>query len=173
MKVRGIPRLLVGAALTGLVILVPLLGPAAGSAGAASTSWFVIGDGSATPQSTVEFWGAQWSQDNLLSGGPAPSSFKGFADNVPAMGDCSGTFTFTTRPGDSSAPPPSLPLMDGIVHVLIATSITKSGSTISGTFVDIGAVLPDPGYAADPGHAGTGTFLGSLCANGGGGSSPT
>ncbi len=36
----------------------------------------------------VFFWGAQWTQNNPLSGGAAPSSFKGFEDSTtrPACG---------------------------------------------------------------------------------------
>src|SRR5204863_8304982 len=67
---------------------------------------FVVGDQTAT--GTVEFWGHSWSRDNVLSGGPAPDSFKGFAaaisTNPPVCGD-----TWTSRPGHSSRPPATLP----------------------------------------------------------------
>ncbi len=177
MKVRGIPRVLFGAALTSLVVVSPLLASAAGPAGADSNGWFVVGDvsawNSASTGQTATFWGAQWSRDNVLSGGAAPDSFKGFADQVDLIsnGGCGGTFTFTTRPGNSSVPPTTLQTApNGAIGVLIATSITKSGSTISGTYIDIAGLVPNPGYAPDPGHPGTGIMRsGSMCAGNVGG----
>src|SRR6202040_2593590 len=41
---------------------------------------FVIGDKNAAIGNSVTFWGAQWAKVNSLSGGPAPASFKGFAE---------------------------------------------------------------------------------------------
>src|SRR5207237_4314607 len=41
---------------------------------------FVLGDQTAVVgPNTVEFWGDDWSFENVLSGGIAPNSFKGFA----------------------------------------------------------------------------------------------
>ena len=43
---------------------------------------FVLGNvtvAAATPSTDVTFWGAQWASLNVLSGGAAPSAFKGFA----------------------------------------------------------------------------------------------
>jgi hypothetical protein len=118
---------------------------------------FVVGDQTAT--GTVEFWGHSWSRDNVLSGGPAPDSFKGFAaaisTNPPACGD-----TWTSRPGNSSRPPDTLPPFMGVV---VSSSITKSGSTISGDAPEIVVVTPNPGYRPDPGHPGTGTVVAVYC----------
>ncbi len=44
--------------------------------------------------------------------------------------------------------------------MLVASSILESGSTVTGTFTSAVIVKPDPGYASDPGHAGTGTVVG-------------
>ena len=46
---------------------------------------FVIGDLSMS--GTVTFWGAQWWKANSLSGGSAPSSFKGFARTLLLKAD--------------------------------------------------------------------------------------
>ena len=71
---------------------------------------------------------------------------------------CGGTFT--TRPGNSSSPPGSVPAYMG---VLVTSQVTKSGSTVAGTFTKIIVVTPDPGYAGDPGHAGTGEIVATFC----------
>ena len=134
-------------------------------ASAAAEGSFVIGDGNASVGSTVTFWGAQWWKANSLSGGLAPASFKGFADTTaepPACGE-----TWSTRPGNSSAPPAGpLPLF---IDVVVSSHITKSGSTISGDTQEVVEVETELGYAPDPGHAGTGTVIETLCPAGGGG----
>jgi hypothetical protein len=122
---------------------------------------FVIGNGSDIPGATVEFWGAQWWKLNSVSGESAPPSFKGFAVTVNPDGPCSGTFT--TRPGDSSDPPPTIA---SEIPVLVTDDVTKSGAVISGHYSDIVMVSTDPGYGPDPGHPGTGTVLGSICGSG-------
>ena len=120
---------------------------------------FVVGDQSAHMGATVTFWGAKWSKVNSLSGGAAPSSFKGFAVTLSTEPPKCG-ITWTTGPGNSSNPPATVPAYMG---VLVATKVTKSGSTISGDAKSIVVVKTDPGYAPDPGHAGTGTVVGVFC----------
>ena len=118
---------------------------------------FVLGDLSAT--GAVTFWGAQWATLNALSGGPAPPSFKGFAatpSTTPPT--CGGSWS--TRPGNSSGPPDTVPSFMGVV---VASAISKVGSTISGDIRRIVVVSTDPGYAPNPGHAGTGTVLAEVC----------
>jgi hypothetical protein len=116
---------------------------------------FVVGDKSAT--GSVLFWGAQWAKVNVLSGGPAPSSFKGFEDSV-ATPTCGSSWT--TDPGNSSGPPASIPTYMGVI---VSSSISKSGSTISGNTVHMVVVKTDPGYEPNPGHAGTGTVVAVIC----------
>jgi M6 family metalloprotease-like protein len=127
---------------------------------------FVLGDrtvAAAGPTTTVTWWDAQWAKRNSLSGGSAPSAFKGFAESVvlPASSPptvCGGTWTTS---GGASAPPVSgVPAYMGVV---VATSVTKSGSTISGNYVRIVVVRTDPGYGPSPGHAGTGTIVATFC----------
>ena len=119
----------------------------------------VIGDQNAAIGSSVEFWGAQWSSSNSLSGGAAPDAFKGFASTLSAEPPSCGV-TWTTQPGNSSNPPASLPQYMG---VMVSSSIGKSGKTLSGDVVSIVVVQTDGGYAANPGHAGTGTVLAQFC----------
>ncbi len=104
------------------------------------------------------FWGAQWAQLNSLSGGPAPASFKGYAPN-PTTPSCGATWS--TEPGNS-APPPAGPLPK-YMAVIVINSAAKSGPTISGNTPHIVIVKTNPGYAPDPGHAGTGTVVSQAC----------
>ncbi len=118
---------------------------------------FVIGDQNASVGNSVTFWGAQWAKQNSLSGGSAPNSFKGFAD-TPATAPGCGT-QWATGPGNSSAPPDTVP---AYMAVIVTSSVTKSGSTISGNTTKLVIVKTDPGYAGNPGHAGTGTVVAVL-----------
>jgi uncharacterized repeat protein (TIGR01451 family) len=117
---------------------------------------FVVGDLSAT--GSVTFWGAQWWKLNSLSGGSAPAAFKGFA-SAPASPACG--VNWTTAPGNSP-PPPAGPL-PALMGVIVSSSISQSGSTISGNTVHIVIVQTNPGYDANPGHAGTGTVIATYC----------
>lgn len=119
---------------------------------------FVIGN--LTPRGAnqpVQFWGAQWPKANALSGGVETNSFKGFADSstIPACGG-----TWTSRPGNSSAPPATLPPYMALV---VSSTVTKSGSSLSGDVTQILIVKTNPGYQGNPGHAGTGTVVAVLC----------
>ncbi len=122
---------------------------------------FVIGDQNALVGSEVTFWGAQWWTENPLSTGLAPASFKGFADNATAT--CGEPWS--TDPGNSSHPPASV---NGLIPVIVASQITKSGPVISGDTKEVVMVQVDPGYAGDPGHPGTGIVEWVVCGGGGG-----
>jgi hypothetical protein len=105
----------------------------------------------------VEFWGAQWAKNNSLSGGPAPDAFKGFASTAPQT--CGGGWA--SNPGNSSGPPAGpLPSYMGVI---VSSTVAKSGSAISGDVLKIVVVKTNPGYAPDPGHAGTGTVVATFC----------
>jgi hypothetical protein len=106
----------------------------------------------------VTFWGAQWSKLNALSGGASPAAFKGF-ENAPATVTC-GT-SWSASPGNS-LPPPAGPL-PAYLAVIVASSIGKSGSTISGNTPHMVVVKTSPGYAPDPAHAGAGTVVAQIC----------
>jgi hypothetical protein len=47
--------------------------------------------------------------------------------------------------------------------VIVTSEVSKSGSTISGPISRIVVVTPDPGYAPNPGHPGTGTVVATFC----------
>jgi hypothetical protein len=49
------------------------------------------------------------------------------------------------------------------VAVIVASSISNDGPRLSGDSVKVVVVETDAGYAADPGHAGTGTVVAQLC----------
>jgi len=122
---------------------------------------FVLGDKTAlVGPNTVTFWSATWSIQNMLSGGNAPDSFKGFASivstNPPVCGD-----NWTSRPGNSSDPPPApLPSFMGVV---VSAAVGKSGPTLSGNVPEIVVVQTNAGYAPDPGHPGTGAVIAVYC----------
>ena len=117
---------------------------------------FVIGDPAANGKS-VTFWSSQWASLTGLSGGTAPSSFKGFAGTVTGA-RCGSSWM--SRPGDSADPPASLP---AYMAVFVAGSVSKSAGAVSGNTVSIVIVRTDSGYAPDPGHPGTGTVVGVVC----------
>ena len=117
---------------------------------------FVVGDKSAS--GSITFWGAQWSKLNTLSGGVAPNAFKGFALNGSAA-TCG--VPWSTDPGNSS-PPPAGPL-PAYMAVIVTSKAAQSGSQISGNTVAIVIVKTSAGYASDPGHAGTGTVVATVC----------
>ena len=118
---------------------------------------FILGD--KTDTGTVEFWGANWSTVNALTGGPAPNAFKGFGNTTAEPPAC-GT-TWTTRTGNSSGPPAGpLPAFMGTI---VASSVGQSGPTISGKTLQIVVVTPNPGYDTNPGHPGTGTVVATYC----------
>ena len=119
---------------------------------------FVIGNNNSANGTAVTFWGAQWWKLNSLSGGAAPAAFKGF-EGTPPVSSC-GT-NWTTDPGNST-PPPAGPL-PAFMAVIVSSSISKSGSTISGNTPHIVIVQTNSGYEANPGHAGTGTVVAQVC----------
>ncbi len=119
---------------------------------------FVIGDLNSSVGTAVTFWGAQWWKLNSLSGGTAPAAFKGFED-MPATPACGQNWT--TDPGNST-PPPAGPLPPYMV-IIVSSLITKSGSTIAGDTPHLVVVKTDPGYGPNPGHAGTGTVVATIC----------
>ena len=132
----------------------------AGASSCTSVLSFVISDTNDAIGTSVTFWGAHWATDNVPSGGAASASFKGFANETSSIPPvCGGTCT--SDPGNSSGPPPG-PLPQYLA-VIVSSSVTKSGSTVSGNIVRIVVVKTNPGYAADPGHPGTGTVVGTIC----------
>jgi SdrD B-like domain/PKD domain len=121
-----------------------------------ATSGFVIGDLNAATGTPVTYWGAQWWKLNGLSGGPAPAAFKGYQASTD--GDTTA-MAWLSRPGDSSGPPATVPTF---MSVIVASQVDQAGSTISGDAPHVVIVETDPGYAADPGHAGLGTVVAQL-----------
>jgi hypothetical protein len=140
----GVAALLAGLALT---------------ASASAEGNFVIGDQNAAVGTQVTFWGAKWWKLNSLSGGPAPAAFKGFANTLATPLACGSSWS--TDPGNSSDPPAG-PL-PGLIDVIVSSAVNKSGRIISGDVHEVVLVRTDPGYAANPGHAGTGTVVGVVC----------
>jgi hypothetical protein len=106
---------------------------------------------------TVNFWGSQWQSNNPMSGGAGPNAFKGFEDGsgLPACGS-----TWTSRPGNSSHPPATVPQY---MAVIVSNSVQKSGPVITGDVKRIIVVRTDPGYGPAPGHRGTGKVVAILC----------
>ncbi len=118
---------------------------------------FAVGDGSATLGAQVTFFGAQWSSDNSLSGGAAPNPFKGFATAPGSPPSCGSSFT--ANPGNSGAPPTSVPNYMG---TLVTSTVTKSGSNIVGSVTRI-VVVKTSSYGQSPGAGGKGTVVAVVC----------
>ena len=123
---------------------------------------FALGDltvASASPTTTVTWWGDSWSSLNSLSGGPVSPSFKGFvgapSSNPPACGA-----TWTTSPGNSPPPVSGVPAYMGVV---VASAVSKSGSTFSGNALQIVVVRTEPGYEPNPMSVGTGVIVATYC----------
>jgi Bacterial Ig-like domain (group 1) len=122
-----------------------------------ATGSFVIGDHqNSAIGNSVTFWDSTWLQDNSLASGP--HSFKGFAQN-PTTPSCGVGWSADTG---NSTPPPAGPL-PAFMGVIVTSSATQSGSTVSGNTVHIVIVQTNPGYAPDPGHAGTGKVVATFC----------
>ncbi len=120
---------------------------------------FVIGDlQSHDIGDNVMFWGAQWWKNNPVSGvfDNGWESFKGFADIV--NGSCGSTWA--SLPGNSSKPPKSI---GSDIAIIVTSTVTKDGNNEGGNIVEILIVHTDPGYAGNPGHAGTGTVTSVVC----------
>jgi uncharacterized repeat protein (TIGR01451 family) len=127
---------------------------------------FTLGDqtaAAATPSTNVTWWADNWYQLNHLTGGTAPSSFKGFAGTVslptstpPAA--CGGNWK--TLPGNSPPPAAGVPSYMG---VLVTGTVTKSGNIVSGNTVHIVVVKVNPGYSPSPANHGTGTIVAVYC----------
>ena len=123
---------------------------------------FVIGDGSDTVGTTATFWADDWNLKNIVSGGQAPSAFKGFANNPRWQDSLRGHRG--RRAGGNSPPPPGA--MPTYTAMLSTDRVTKSGRTITGTKPsDIAVTVADanPGYSPSPGKTGTAEVLGVLC----------
>lgn len=120
---------------------------------------FVIGD--VEPHAignVVNFWGAQWWKNNFMSGfvSKGVASFKGYAsssDNV-----CGGTWT--SRPGNSSVPPATIP---DDVAIIVTSTVLKDGPNISGNIKQILIVHHDGNYGPAPGHRGSGPVTSIIC----------
>jgi hypothetical protein len=121
---------------------------------------FVVGDAAAaaTP-ANVTYWGAQWSRLNALATGAAPAAFKGFAATPGSTPPACGA-TWTTGPGNSAKPVDAVPAYMGTA---VATRVDQAGSAISGPTTHIVVIATAPGYASDPGHAGTGRIVATYC----------
>jgi hypothetical protein len=50
-----------------------------------------------------------------------------------------------------------------LMGVIVTSASAKSGPTTSGNIVQIVLVKTNPGYAPNPGHAGTGAVVAQLC----------
>lgn len=124
---------------------------------------FVIGDLEATIGNHVTWWSSSWAMLNPMSGPtPPPNSMKGFAgfeDNPLGLPPACGR-TWTTDTGNATPPPASVP---DVMGVIVSSTVTQSGSVVSGNIVEVAIVKNDPGYAPDPGHQGTGTVLAVIC----------
>ena len=91
--------------------------------------------------------------------GSAPASFKGFSDSTSSNPPvCDGDWL--SYPGNSSEPPASVPRS---IKVLVASSVTKSSSVISGNITKMVLIKTNSGDGPIPGQAGTGISVSVVC----------
>ena len=91
------------------------------------------------------------------SRGPVPRSASGYIDNAPSY-TCGAAWT--SDPGNSSNPPSTIPVN---MVVVVASSITQSGSTKSGNIEHLVIVSRAAGYGPAPGHDGYGNIIATIC----------
>lgn len=137
--------------------------------GFASGGTFAIGDrtlSALSPSFTVPvtFWGSSWYKTDVLSGGAAPSSFKGYVSNPPANPTPPAFLptatNWTTLTGSSSLPPATVP---AYMLVLVTGQVTQTSSTVaSGSVVHWVIVKTNSGYGPTAGQTGTGTVVAVL-----------
>ena len=123
---------------------------------------FAIGDATVAPGTRVTWWGSKWDKLNPFSTDEqGPGSFKGFVQAAAskAAPACGSTWSSSSS-GGSVALPASVP---AYMAVIVASGVTKSSSAIAGDVRHVVVVKTDPGYEPNPGHAGTGTIVGSVC----------
>ncbi len=126
---------------------------------------FTLGNTTAATagNATVTWWADTWSSLNVLTGGVAPSSYKGFDGTITLPtttppSTCGSAWT--TAAGNSPPPPSNVPSYMGVV---VASSIAKHGSTIAGNSIHIVVVKTDPGYTPTPSTHGTGKIVATFC----------
>ena len=146
-------------------VVLPLALGALYLAPTASAGSFTIGDGNSALGSKVTFWGAKWWKLNTLSGGEAPSSFKGWINSFTTAPMCE--LPWTTGTGNSSEPPLTL---SEFITVAVASQVTQEGSVVaSSTTPKVVRVKTNvayekkSGYQPDPGHEGTGEVVEIVC----------
>ncbi|MEO6235644.1 MAG: multicopper oxidase domain-containing protein [Vicinamibacterales bacterium] len=124
---------------------------------------FAVGNVSAAGGGTVTWWGSQWPSANVLSGGPAPSAFKGFAGTVSLpTGTPPSTCGAPWSTSGGNSPPPTL-VVPSYMGVLVTSNTNKSGNIINGNTVKIVVVKVGSGYQPNSGNTGTGTIVGTYC----------
>jgi oligopeptide/dipeptide ABC transporter ATP-binding protein len=106
----------------------------------------------------------------LLNARPTLASVKdlhGIRGDPPNAADAATGCPFLGRCNQSvdacgNGRPPLRPV-PSLMAIIVSSSITKSGSVISGNVAHIVIVSTNPGYAGNPGHEGTGTVVAVVC----------
>jgi hypothetical protein len=112
---------------------------------------FVVGD--RTNPNGVDFFDSDWWKANSLSGGPAPASFKGYADGYSAL---AAGGTWTASPGGSNKAPAEVPSYMGVV---IASRVTADASGVITGDIQRIAILHVDHYVRTVGQSGSGSLL--------------
>ncbi len=128
---------------------------------------FTLGDQAvknAKPGTTLTWWGGNWASSNPLSGGPAPASFKGYAqtfhNGAATVTDPACAGSWTGSPGGSANVPSTVP---AYMAVVVPSKVTQSGGTVSGNIAEIVIVKTNSGYQPNTADPGTGTVVATLC----------
>jgi len=118
------------------------------------SGFFAVGPSSAAVGRTITFWSSSWAAANLT---PAPPSFKGFVASLdtPVCGAA-----WTSRPGNSSDPPRTVPRY---LAVVVTRALGESHSVLFGDVAHIAIVKTAAGYGPSPGHHGVGQVVSIVC----------
>jgi hypothetical protein len=122
---------------------------------------FDIGDKVASVGQNVTIWSAKWSMLNPMTGGSAPSSFKGFAATLSTTPPTCGA-NWSTATGNASSPP-AAPLPSYLAVVVSSGVVQSSSTVVSGSSPHVVIVRTDSGYQPDPSYSGTGTVVATIC----------
>jgi hypothetical protein len=120
---------------------------------------FVIGDKSSGVSNRVYFWGSRWASMNGLSGGGAPSGFKGWENSPNTHPVCGETWNTTT----GNSPPPPSGTLHPYIAVIVASKVRQPNSMPTGNAVHVVVVKTNSGYTPDPSTPGTGTEVAIVC----------
>jgi FG-GAP-like repeat len=116
---------------------------------------FAIGDTQAKVANRVTFWGTDWGQVNVMSGGPAVAAFNGFVEH-PAPLDSNALDPRPWTSAISAVPPAMVP---DYIAVVSLVNMKTDGTSFSGSMSARSIVKVDSNTISADGSPATGTIV--------------